>query len=567
LFIENINIKNINNGINMTTVNNCNSQTIDSSSLSSPPELQTENFQERNAQVLNELKQEFGAEVTQRVWNRIDSGFRESFDAGSKDLASYKVRLRAQGQAIGREIAQENNDLLGELKNTYSDDIVDQVYNLIPEFKRELLEEGKLSLQNYRLSIENQCEKLVALQNSDLLKTLKNTYSNDIVNEVYALIPESKRESLEEGKLSLQKFLLKIEGKCQELSKSTILELPEVVIGVSADGELPEVTNEELPEVTIGVLPEGQALQTFLTTAKVTKYIGATQGAFFIAGSHIGSPLTIVAKAADKPRQEFFANTLYSRLRIKTPKTIVTGTTCERKTAKQLKKVLEKSAEFNKKYPKGSCPKMFLVMSCIEGNTLANLQASDILDSETGKPYDEIYDQVLVDIGQIAAADYLLFYRDRLPTIGLANLDNFVIHKDPQGKCIGAVAIDQVASLNAGFKGNLMIGCDTLERIQEIITEIMSDTSRISEQARTIFGALPESVRQTLDEQKALEAIQKGLISGLFKVAELGTPELLDELYKNLPILPKQGYSRDGVDLQIHKQMLAKIKELVLKQS
>lgn len=492
-----------------------------------------------NVRVIDGLKAEFGAAVARQVWERIAPNFRELFESGEKSLAPFEEQLKAQGHGILCDQVKERHvDLIQQ--STLSIDTINEwlqhsdnntlvSYAQQPQVFSQALQ---IVAEEARVRIEQ--EMSTAKENTRVLNLLKDAYSSEIVVQVYQLIPETKREELETGKISIKPYLSSIHAKCTELYQQTS---------------------------TVGVLPEGEELRAFLRTAKVERFAGGYNGAFFITGIHNQQPFTIVVKAPDKPAQEFFANTLYPQLHIPTPVTQLMGLKRDKETAVALKKVLEESTLFKEKYPK-KCPTSFLVMSCVPGCTLEKWKAADILDQQKEEPYDAIYDKVLFDIGQIAGTDFLLYYRDRLPTIGMGNLANLMILKDEQEKCIGAVAIDQVAYLTQDFQQKDIMGTNPFERIEEIVTAMMQDPSAISKEAQAIFdSALPDDVKQHLDEQRALAAIQKGIIAGLSKVSLLGSPELLSELHQSLP---KPANSRDGVDLGAHQMMHAKIQGCVL---
>lgn len=493
----------------------------------------------QNIQVLDGIKAEFGAAVAKQVWERIAPNFRELFENGEKSLAPFEQKLKAQGHEILCDQVKERNigliqqstvsiDTINKwLENSDNNTLVS--YAQQPQVFSQALQ---IVAEEARVRIEQ--EMSTAKENTRVLDLLKNAYSNEIVVQVYQLIPETKREELEAGKISIKPYLASIQNKCAARYQQ---------------------------KSTVGVLPQGEELRTFLRTAKVERFAGGYNGAFFITGVHNEQPFTIVAKAPDKPAQEFFANTLYPQLHIATPTTQVMGAKRDKETAVVLKKVLERSTLFKDKYP-GKCPTSFLVMSCVPGCTLEKWKAADILDPQTQEPSDAIYDNVLFDIGQIAGTDFLLYYRDRLPTIGMGNLANLIILKDEQEKCVGAVAIDQVAHLTQDFKEKDIMGIDPFKRIEGIVTTMMEDPTAISEEAQAIFdSALPDEVKEHLDAQRALAAIQKGIIAGLSKVSLLCTPEILSEVHQTLP---QPANSRDGVDLEAHKMMLAKIKGCVL---
>lgn len=498
------------------------------------PSLSFEAAQVRNEnlRVIDGLKAEFGSEVANEVWNKIKLEFRESCLNGTKSLAPYGENLNEQGHNILLEKVKAGNvEIIQQstLPNSAIEEFLEQCDN---SALKSYIQHPQSFSQAIQLEIA--ARNRIAQANAQLLVHLKNAYSPQVVDKVYSSINEQSRVELSQGKLSLSQYLPAIKKRCEALYQNTS---------------------------AIGAVPQGAELQAFLRTAKVSKYVGASQGAFFIEGVHKEQPFTIVAKAAEKPAQEYFANTLYPKLHIPTPTTQAMGLTRDKETASILKNVLQRSTEFKEKYPE-SCPKMFLVMSCIPGCTLEDWKAADIVEAESQEPSAAIYDQVLFDIGQIAGADFLLYYRDRLPTIGVGNLANLMILKDANGKSVGAVAIDQVAYLSQDFKKYDLMQIDPLERIHGIVTTMMENPDEISAEARAIFeDALPESVRGRLDEKKALEAIQKGMIAGLSKVAILGTPELLEEVHQQLP---KASNTRDKVDLDMHKAMLSKIQEAVL---
>ncbi|MBS0651976.1 MAG: hypothetical protein JSR39_00445 [Verrucomicrobia bacterium] len=500
--------------------------------LETPLSFEAAQVRNENLRVIDGLKAEFGSEVANEVWNKIKLEFRESCLNGTKSLTPYGENLNEQGHNILLEKVKAGNvEIIQQspLPVSAIDEFLEQCDN---SALKSYIEHPQSFSQAIQLEIA--ARNRIAQANAQLLVHLKNAYSTKVVDEVYNLIPESNRELLAQGKLSLSQYLPGIKKRCEALYQYTS---------------------------AIGTLPQGEELQAFLRTAKVSKYVGASQGAFFIEGTHKEQPFTLVAKAAEKPAQEYFANTLYPKLHIPTPTTLAMGASRDKETALILKKVLERSTEFKEKYPK-ECPKMFLVMSCVPGCTLEDWKAADILEAEAQEPSAAIYDQVLFDIGQIAGADFLLYYRDRLPTIGIGNLANLMILKDANSKCVGAVAIDQVAYLSQDFKKYDLMQIDPLERIQEIVTTMMENPDEISAEARAIFkDALPESVKEHLDEQRALKAIQKGMMAGLSKVAILGTPELLKEVHQQLP---KASNARDKVDLDMHKAMLGKIQGAVL---
>jgi uncharacterized protein YoaH (UPF0181 family) len=160
----------------------------------------------------------------------------------------------------------------------------------------------------------------------------------------------------------------------------------------------------------------------------------------------------------------------------------------------------------------------------------------------------------------MAAGDFLLYYQDRLPTIGMGNLANVMILKNEQNKYIGAVAIDQPAYFSNTHSSITLLHLDPFKRIQEIVAKIVSSPEEISDSAGEIFfEAIPESVQKHLDQNKALESIQKGIVSGLSKVMICSEDRLI-AIHEALPAASDPRYP---VDLSAHLKMLDTIKTAI----
>lgn len=100
------------------------------------------------------------------------------------------------------------------------------------------------------------------------------------------------------------------------------------------------------------------------------------------------------------------------------------------------------------------------------------------------------------------------------------------------------------------------MGINAYDRVSAIVTTIAKDPKEISQMAQDIFDeALPETVRDQLNKERALQSLQKGIVAGFHQIAS-----------KDKHVLRAQytcpaTSSRDTVDLEAHEQMLAAIQK------
>jgi Actin-fragmin kinase, catalytic len=413
------------------------------------------------------------------------------------------------------QICLKEKDFTDGLIRDYGSDVLQALWNKMKPEMQQKFASGEEHLSDYGDGLKQKAQVLLAhkvkTQNDALIHCFETVYSKEVFQRVYAAISESRRQKIENGELSLTDYIDVLRKKCETDKASTFF----------------------------GTLPSKEGLAEFFKSAKVVGYAEGAQGVFFVEGMVDGVKHKLVIKASDKPAQETFATELVSSMSIKTP--AYHSIDSDNPLFKDITKSLEKHDSFLETY-KQQRPKQFTLMTYVSGITLENLKARDIAGTLKNHP-ELFYDKVLFGIGQIASADFLLYYQDRLPTIGGGNTANIMIHGTE------VVAIDQVASLSTKVK---MIQ-DPYKRMKEYVDPIVSKPEKISQAAKDIFeDALDESIQEVLDKDQALSAIQRGIVSGLARVATCSS-EQLAEIHRSVPTSP---YQRDVVDLEAYQKML-----------
>lgn len=488
---------------------------------------------EANLNVIEKLKLEFGASVAKEVWNKILPHLQEQYLQGTESLEPHEQRLKREGLKI----------LLTHLKERCSEALE---RGTIPQalIHRWLLSQNPQQIRSFIRNEELFSEALaqqekkycqdVAKKNLKLIEHFKRVYSQEVVDAVYGSISIDRRSGLEKGTTDLVKFVHSFRSKCGELAN--------------------------LSE-TIGILPEGKELIDFFKTAKIEAYREGAQGVYFVAGHFKQVPLTVVVKVSDNPRQEGFATQLLAGLSIKTPSIHILDCQREPEAGQLINQALQHFPQYQERY--GSTDQnQVVLMGCVPGMTLERFGELPISQEEEALP--SLNEQVFLDIGQIAAADLLLYQRDRLPMIGMSNPGNLMIVLDEQKRVIGSAAIDQSANLSRDLEKRDHFSCDPFDRVRQVVSEIMKDRDQISSGIQAIYEDLfSESLKARLNEKDVLQALQKGVLLGLSKIMTC-SPQLLEKLYESLPQTENEA---DRVDLEAYQQMLRLLQEVVLDQS
>ncbi len=503
-----------------------------------------EQIQAKHRGLIDSLIRDYSLDVLKIMWEKISLSMKQKFMLGEESLPEHEAAIRKKSQDIlaakvelVAKVKALNPKTLGKIGS--SEDVINQllVQRSASELQTLALKEESLASEYETLLTgckEYEKNTKNAKENRALINHFETAYSKEVFEEVYQAIPAERREAIEKGTMSLVPYIDNLRKKC----------------------EAKRATSQ------VGTIPSKRDLEEFFKKAKVIGYGEGYHGVFFVEGILNGTKQKLVVKASDKPAQETFATELVSSLHVKTPASCLIDAEKDAELFKGIKKTVEKNSEFQDKY-EGLTPKQFTVMTYIPGVTLEKLKASDIESSIRDNP-DQLYDKVLFEIGQIAAADLLLYYQDRLPVIGGGNLANIMILKNEEGQCVGAVGIDQVASLTTKETAKssvFKVSSDPFKRVQSLVGKIVAATEEVSQAAKDIFeDALADSVKESLDEDRALQAIQKGIVSGLSKIVTC-SEKRLSEIHESLP---SSSYKGDQVDLLAYKTMLETIHSSLL---
>jgi len=487
-----------------------------------------EQIQSKNKDIIDKLVSEYGLDTLKMVCEKIGSSMKQKLVKGEEQLSEHEAPLRKKCQSLlVAKVKAANPKTLERIG--VSESVINQVLLERRASELQTLAETEESLGSQYTELEQCCKKREKniKENRILIGHFEKAYSKEGFDEVYKTIPEGTRAQIEVGAICLMDYIDGLRKKCEAgRTKSEI-----------------------------GTLPSKLELEEFFKGAKVVGYGEGYHGVFFVEGMFKGAKLKLVVKAGDKPAQEAFAAELASTLHIKTPTAHLIDAGKDEVTFTQVKKVLDKNSIFQEKCKEGA-PRQFSIMTYVPGVTLEDLRAKDV-EASLRKNSDLFYDKVLFEIGQMAALDLLLYYQDRLPTIGMGNLANVMVLKDEENQCIGAVGIDQVASLSLqeSPKTTFIEQADPFKKVKTIAKEVASKPGEVSQSAKDIFDALDESVKEALDENRALQSIQKGIVSGLSKIATCSQKKLT-EIHGTLPSSP---YKKDQVDLSAYKKMLETI--------
>lgn len=526
----------------------------------------------QNPGVLDSLVAEYGSSVINDTWNKIRPDIQEKFIQGEISLSDHLEEIKDRAfKILVRAVKTLNEDdfkgvPVKVLESVLGSKTASELQALIPNTPE--LDKCKQELALAKVAYENKA----------LLRHFARAYSKEIVVAAYESLFADHGDGIKNGTFRLEGYIDDLRKKCDEISSF---------------------------KAKVGELPPKEELLEFFKTARVTKCIERSGSIFFVEGMHKGQVLQLVIKDSVVPAKESFGTHVVTSVGVRTPDTQIVNAKDEKDLLNEIRKCLMNDKKGKKYLEKRNIQKL-TVMTYVPGITLEVLSAKDI-QTTSAKDLDLIYDRMLFEIGQIASADFLLYYRDRLSTIGMGNLENLMILQDEVGACIGAVGIDQVASLSNGATSMdvlMGIGEERYEKIYDMVLEIAADPGAISKPARDIYeNSFSESVKELLDETKALEAIQRGLVSGLARVITC-SEESLTALHMALPIenrvvarapivldgplalqpgspftrlLNRNEYgfgaltsssishsSRDAVDLEAHLQMLRTIRSALL---
>lgn len=498
------------------------------------PSVELEKTKIQNQECIQSLETTYSAPAVSHVFSKIEAGKQEQIASGKLSLLSYLPSIKKQCelfQAKADQVKIENQQAIARLVSKYSKPIVKAVINSIDAIQKEKLQRGILPIQEISVELEDNCKKAQQTQqeNRELMDHLATRYSKEVFDTVYAQIEQTKRDSIELGMLPLKKYLPVLNKKCDEL-----------VIRQSAK-----------ESAKVGVLPSKEELPLFFEKAKLIKYLPGAQGAFFFQGSYQGKPLCLVVKAPEKPNQEAFATELLSEMQVKTPNSLFIG---QKDPAYQkILSLLQADVNFKKNY-KETLPEQLNIMSYVPGVNLEEIGDKDLGSPSTEKGIKNL----LFDIGKIGGADLLLYYQDRLPIIGMANLANIMVLKDTEGACTGAVAIDQVADLSKEKLAKRKI--DPFKTVSSVVKDIVASPKTISEAAKDIFESLPDALQGKLKKSEALASLQEGIVQGISQAAAL-TPKTIETISKSLITSSKP---HDTVHVADYQKMLSTMQESAL---
>ncbi len=482
-----------------------------------------DDYQVENRQILRNLSSQFGREIVQNIWGKLSEERQGSILEGRISLKAHEdAFVKKCSKLLIDRVLSTKQEALSQLHVSKSA-IQQHFSNYSVEELRSMTESPELSDADIQ-TIQKQSEDVgtIAFQNKELLATLAESYSQSIVDKVLAKLSASKRQQVEEGSLNLSDHLDSFKEACEKIAS------PKQWMSDSD-------------------------LSAFFRTGKVVERKSGYNGVLIVEGTYQGKTLKLVIKCPEKIAQETFGSKVMETLNIRSPSFQVASSQ-ENGVFEAAIELFERdgnvAAEERQHYEQAG---YMFIMEYLSGDTLEDLDAQTVQTTLATDP-DAMYDKVLFEIGEIAAADLLLYYKDRLPLLGMGNLANAMILKSEEGTYHKSAAIDQVAYLSTTQTGlEQAMGICPFQRIQSLVEEIIASPQEISAPAQDLFtSALSDDVQSLLDQNRAESALQKGLESGLVKILNTQEASLTDIHLA----LPESSNARDQVDLPAYQKML-----------
>lgn len=498
-------------------------------------------FKTRNLEVLQGLKDTFGGKVFAEIWNRFSAEDQEKFLSGKEDLDAYREDFslkahQAQHGIYVESVMAKYPDCVESLKSDFPEAIVRIVFQKMsdPILESFLKEEDSPRLYMEELRAKARQIQGTIERNKGILGELEEEFSPDIVHNVIREFSSQERKQVREGSLSLERHRHKLEERCQFHARAQF----DTTI-------LPSLT-------TIGRIPSEMELESFFRSAVLVDFKSAAQGAFFFEGKIGDDPISLVVKIPDKARQETFGTHVLSLAGIKTPSftNIPMSSPITEGIAHAVRTSRNREAVRAFKPDEASS---LTIMTYIPGTTLEDLKTEEI--ARASSAHERAAVRLLEEIGEVGGADFLLFYRDRLPIMSGGNKENLMILRDEESLPVSAVAIDQPAYFSSNDFACRMLGIDPIEFLRSKITDIFLEGE---EGPSTVATSLWENLpvfHDLMSEEEGIATLQRGLQRGLRKVAGL-SHEQIDLIYANLP---PGSSERDRVDRNIYHTLLEKI--------
>jgi hypothetical protein len=523
------------------------------------PEM-TSPFREGNTRLIQELKAEFGHEIIEKVWERVHPERQAALLEGKEDLLEYSDSFRQKAIDVQHAhfvegVIQKYPECFDRLKTEFSEPVAKKTFRLISTTVLLQFLSEETSPAVHMDAIREKARRLhtVVEYNKHVIGELESKFSKEIVRLAVSEFSSAQIIQIREGSLRLDPS--ELTARCETISHKVF----ETSIS-------PKFT-------TLGQVPNESDLCEFFATARLVKFCPATQGAFFFEGTLKGSPLTLVVKVPEKIRQETFGTQVLSLAGIKTPdlKNISMGSPIADLITQSI------AASRNREAIRAFHPdagSTLSIMTFIEGKTLESVQQQDVRATLERDPSSVA--RLLHEIGEVGGADFLLFYRDRLPILSPGNMENLMVSIS-DGMLRSAIAIDQPAYFSSNDFFCRFMGFDPHAILRSRIEDIFSDKDPTAVQTPAVRDTdsdsedddetAPISTAEMLweslvcfhglvEKEEGIRHLQAGLRSGLSKITAL-TPEQLRIIFLNL--LP-QVEERDTLDLEAHLAVLHTIK-------
>ena len=482
-----------------------------------------------NKQMLAELISKFGKDIILETWSMLSSDKQKDILSGRVSLKTHEeVLVKKCTNLLVNQVLSAKQSALSQLdapasvvKHHFSSYSIEQL--------KQMAEISELSVSDAEaLQQKSQFARTTVSQNKQLIVQLERTYTKSVVREVLSKLPPSRREQLNNGTLSLQDHLEAFESACAKVISYKNFGMSE---------------------------PE---LLAFFENAKVIERKSGYNGVIIVEGLHKDQLLKLVIKCPEKIAQETFGSKVMESFQIRSPSFFIAAADSdvfEGVMAMFQSSGKVSSEELDHYRNAGHMSIMeYLYGDTLEGIDLATVQATIAADP------DVMYDKVLFELGEIAAADLLLYYKDRFPILGMGNLANAMILKS-ENTYVKSAAIDQVAYLTSKptiFEA--MMGINPSERVEGHVREILDSSPHASKMAVDLLDlSFPESVKEVLDKDRAEAALQLGIQSGFKKLLTIDQ-ETLRDLHSTLPL---SSNPLDRVDLLAYQNMLQLIQLLL----
>lgn len=404
--------------------------------------------------------------------------------------------------------------ILGDgLKYTYPD-----IYELPQQWKslrgadriQLLMQQKKACLilsaliEDPKTDIDNDVHLRNRLSSLEFLTAKSVQFGHKLTKEVYHRIQDPLRERLDSGdetfsqdqQTEFEERLSAAQGKL--ISRNYQFELP----SPPSDTTLP---------------PSAERSTYWKSVSGLLRSREGHIGVFYIHSPHLAQDL--VLKAPLRPVQELFASRILQKLEFLTPDTCVVDRASQE--GLEIERALERFPEFC-----DHCNdirfKRFFLMNRVYGRSIEEIDETTAAHAFTN---DKIsLTAFLEQIGKLAAADTLMHYQDRLPHIGVTNWGNLMCI-ERNGRLSFTVAIDQ--SVDISRSSVFMPSEKKLARVVSIATDVLTDSTAISQAAKDLWEEIPGHFKSYISEEEALAVLQQGLVKGFTNISRKLTPEVL----------------------------------------